>query len=276
MDLNNKPKLLHVTDLHYQSNARVYYKEDLYLSSQLNKHFNLVLCHPKSAIAYLADVDVVLFRNTGPVMYIQEEYDAIRKEAEAIGAKVFNELTGKGDMQGKQYLIDLCREGYPVIPSVDNHNELGRLPQADRYVVKLKAGSDSIGMEFVTSEQLKNTDLTDKLAQPVMDFVYEVSFYFINHEFQYALYAPDPEKRWELEPYEPSADDLIYANKFIAWNDINYGIQRIDACRMPSGELLLMEVEDINPYLSLDLLSEEKRENFVKALSKALLAFANT
>ena len=45
---------------------------------------------------------------------------------------------------------------------------------------------------------------------------------------------------------------------------------------MPSGELLLMEVEDINPYLSLDLLSEEKRESFVKALSKALLALANT
>jgi hypothetical protein len=109
-----------------------------------------------------------------------------------------------------------------------------------------------------------------------MDFVYEVSFYYINHEFQYALYAPDPKKRWELESYEPSAEDLEYADKFIAWNDINYGIQRIDACRMPSGELLLMEVEDINPYLSLDLLSEEKRESFVQALSMALLAFANT
>jgi len=273
--MTNKPKLLHVTDLHYKSNARVYYKEDLYLSSQLNKHFDLVLCNPRSAISYLADVDVVLFRNTGPVMYFQEEYDAFRKEAEAVGAKVFNELTGKGDMQGKQYLIDLSQEGYPVIPSVDNHNELDRLPAAERYLVKLKAGADSIGMEFVTFEQLKKIDLTGKLAQPVMDFIYEVSFYYINHEFQYALYAPDPDKRWEMEAYEPSAEDLAYADKFIAWNDINYGIQRVDACRMPSGELLLMEVEDINPYLSLDLLSEEKRERFVQSLSNALMQFAN-
>ena len=274
--MNKKPKLLHVTDLHYQSNARVYYEEDLYLSSQLNKHFDLVLCHPKSAISFLADVDVVLFRNTGPVMYFQEDYDAFRKEAEATGAKIFNELSGKGDMQGKQYLIDLSREGYPVIPSIDNHSELDRLPQAERYVVKLKEGADSIGMEFVTREQLEKTDLVGKLAQPVMDFVYEVSFYYINHEFQYALYAPDPDKRWSLEAYEASAKDLEYAAKFIEWNDIDYGIQRVDACRMPSGELLLMEVEDINPYLSLDLLSEAKRESFVQALSKALLAFANT
>ena len=269
-----KPKLLHVTDLHYQSNARIYYEEDMYLSSQLNKHFDLVLCHPKSTASFLADVDVVLFRNTGPVMYFQEDYDAFRKQAEATGTKVFNELTGKGDMQGKQYLIDLSRAGYPVIPSIDNHSEIGRLPYAERYVVKLKAGADSIGMEFVTREQLRKIDLTGKLAQPVMDFSYEVSFYYINHAFQYALYAPDPAQRWKLEAYKASSADLEYADRFIAWNDINYGIQRIDACRMPSGELLLMEVEDINPYLSLDLLSEDTRNRFVQALAKALAQYA--
>ena len=273
--MTKKPKLLHVTDLHYQSNGRVYFEEDMYLSSQLSKHFDLVLCHPRSAVAFMHDVDVVLFRNTGPVVYFQEEYEAFRKEANSTGAKVFNELTGKGDMQGKQYLVDLSREGYPVIPSVDNQKELNRLPAAQRYVAKLKHGADSIGMEFISGDELDKIDLTDKFIQPVMEFSYEVSFYFINHDFQYALYAPNPAQRWKLENYEATETDLNYARKFIGWNDIDYGIQRIDACRMPNGDLFLMEIEDINPYLSLDHLSDDTRNSFVEELSKALIEYLN-
>ena len=39
------------------------------------------------------------------------------------------------------------------------------------------------------------------LIQPAVDFVYEVSFYFINDKFEYALYAPDRDRRWELKDY---------------------------------------------------------------------------
>ena len=270
-----KPKLLYVTDLHYPSKGRVYSAEDIYLSAQLSDHFDLVLCDPRVAAVFMADVDLILFRNTGPVLYFQEKYDAFKKEALATGVKIFNELTGKGDMKGKQYLIDLSREGYPVIPSIDNRNEFDRLPPAKQYLAKPIYGSDSIGIEFFTAEQLEKIDVTDKLIQPVMPFRYEVSFYFINHDFQYALYAPNPEQRWKLERYDASAADIAYARTFIEWNDIDYGIQRIDACRMANGDLLLMEVEDLNPYLSLDLLPNETRDQFVKTLVGALTAFAN-
>ena len=30
--------------------------------------------------------------------------------------KTYNTFTGKADMRGKQYLLDLTLEGYPVIP----------------------------------------------------------------------------------------------------------------------------------------------------------------
>ena len=37
----------------------------------------------------------------------------------------------------------------------------------------------------------------------------------------------------------------------------------MDACRTPEGGLLLVELEDLNPYLSLDLVPDEAREAFV-------------
>ncbi len=269
-----KPKLLYVTDLHYQAKGREYYKEDLYLSYQLSKCFDLVLCHPQAAKAFLDDVDLVFFRNTGPVLYFFEVYGAFQTKAKAIGAKVFNELTGKADMVSKQYLIELARDGYPVIPSVDSREELGLLPVADQYVIKLKLGADSVGMEFVSENDLHHIDLTDRFLQPAINFIYEVSFYFLNRNFQYALYAPDPNERWRLELYEANQEDLQFARKFVEWNDIDYGIQRIDACRLAGGDLLLMEIEDLNPYLSLDLLTDEVREKFVTSLSETLTAYA--
>ena len=108
------------------------------------------------------------------------------------------------------------------------------------------------------------------LIQPAIDFEYEVSFYFINGRLEYVLYAPDNDKRWELEKYEFSQDDKEFAEKFIAWNDIENGIQRVDACRTKEGELLLVELEDLNPYRSILELDEKTRDDFMNHLIIAL------
>ncbi|MBK3590300.1 hypothetical protein JHN49_44395, partial [Streptomyces sp. MBT57] len=108
------------------------------------------------------------------------------------------------------------------------------------------------------------------LVQPRIDFRYEVSFYFVDHDFQYALYAPDPERRWVLEPYAADAADLAFARRFVEWNSLAHGIQRVDACRTAEGELLLVELEDLNPYLSLDRVDAEVREAFVARLRRSL------
>ena len=34
--------------------------------------------------------------------------------------------------------------------------------------------------------------------------------YYVDDAFQYALYAPDPDRRWVLEPYRASESDLAY------------------------------------------------------------------
>jgi hypothetical protein len=266
----DRPRVLYVTDLDYEAKGRRYCDEDIFLTSRLRADFDIALCHPLDAVALMDAFDVVVVRNSGPVLHYQQAYDSFRAEAARRGTLVHNGLTGKADMAGKQYLVELSAAGRPVIPTIDRAEDIGRLPTADEYVVKPKEGADSIGLEFITRDRLDELTYDGVLVQPRIRFRYEVSFYFVDHTFQYALYAPRPERRWDLERYEPSAADLEFAQLFIDWNDIRHGIQRVDACRAPSGELLLVELEDLNPYLSLELLDDETRSAFVARLRASL------
>ncbi|MFF2507210.1 hypothetical protein ACFVTY_28110 [Streptomyces sp. NPDC058067] len=271
MDLS-RPRLLYVTDLAYPARGRRYCDEDIWLSSRLREEFDVALCHPLDAAALMDGFDAVVVRNSGPVLHYQAAYDAFRERALAGGVPVFNALSGKGDMAGKGYLLDLTAAGYPVIPTVARAADLQLLPDADEYAVKPVLGADSIGLEFVGREALSALDLDGGalLVQPRIRFRYEVSFYFVDRSLQYALYAPRPEERWALEPYEPTDADREFAQKFVDWNTIGHGIQRVDACRTPEGGLLLVELEDLNPYLSLDLAGAEARDAFVTAMTHSL------
>ncbi|MFK8847155.1 hypothetical protein [Streptomyces sp. Ac-502] len=268
-----RPRVLFVTDLAYQAKGRRYCDEDIFLSSRLRDAFTIALCHPLDAAGLMDAFDAVIVRNSGPVLHYQEEYDAFREQALARGTRVYNPLTGRGDMAGKQYLLDLTAAGYPVIPTVDRPQDLHLLPQAPQYAVKPKAGADSIGLTFAPADQLAGLAYGDILVQPRIDFRYEVSFYYVDDTFQYALHAPDPARRWELAPYEPTEADLAFARKFIDWNTLAHGIQRVDACRTPEGDLLLVELEDLNPYLSLELLPEQTRDAFATSLTASLRRF---
>ncbi|MFJ6520797.1 hypothetical protein ACIQJ4_21425 [Streptomyces filamentosus] len=271
----DRPRLLYVTDLAYPARGRRYCDEDIDLTARLRASFDLALCHPGDATALMDAFDAVVVRNSGPVLHHQEAHDRFRERAAALGTRVYNPLHGRGDMAGKQYLLDLTAAGHPVIPTADRAEDLGRLPAADAYAVKPKAGADSIGLRFVPYEELAGLPYGDGelLVQPRIDFRYEVSFYFVDDRFQYALYAPDPARRWELVPYEPTADDLDFARGFVAWNTLRHGVQRVDACRAPDGGLLLVELEDLNPYLSLDRLDEPGRARFAGELTRSLHDF---
>ena len=262
-------KILFVTDLYYEAKGRLYYEEDLFLTSELRKDFNLVICNPKDMNSFTDDFDLTIFRNAGPVANFKDEYELFRNNVKLKNLKTYNSFNGKGDMNGKDYLIELTKKNFDVIKTIDTINDFSKLPEVETYVIKPKDGADSIGMEFLSKEVLlRRVDKNDKntLIQPLINFEYEVSFYFIDKEFQYALYAPDKNRRWELKEYKATKEDLDFANSFIEWNNINHGIQRVDACRDNNGKLLLVELEDLNPYLSLLDISPKLRDKFVKNL----------
>ncbi|WP_433340211.1 hypothetical protein [Streptomyces sp. CA-253872] len=269
------PRLLYVTDLAYQAAGRRYADEDLELSARLRAHFPLALCDPRDAARLVDGFDAVLVRNSGPVLHYRSAYAEFRAEALRRDVPVYNPLTGRADMAGKGYLIELTRAGLPVIPTYAGDTAPGELPASDAYIVKPVDGADSVGLVRLDAAALAARTLeAGTLVQPYVPFRYEVSFVFVDGDFQYALYAPDPARRWELAPYRPSAADLAFARRFVDWNALPYGIQRVDACRTREGELLLVELEDHNPYLSLGLLDEETRSAFGRALVASLRHWA--
>lgn len=265
--------ILFITDLYYEAKGRLYYEEDLFLTSKLREDFKLVICHPEDIEDFEKDFDLIVFRNAGPVANFKDKYQEFRKRIVSNNLKTYNSFNGNADMNGKEYLIDLTNEKFPVIPTIDTLNSFEKLPNVTTYVIKPKDGADSIGMKFLFKdevfEQVSSTN-KDTLIQPLINFEYEVSFYFIDKQFQYAFYAPDKTKRWELKEYIPTEKDLVFAQRFIEWNNLDWGIQRVDACRAKNGELLLVELEDLNPYLSLLELNAGTCNNFIEALKKSL------
>ena len=263
-----RSSLLLVTDLRYPANGRRYGDEDVWLSGELREQFDVALCSPLDAAALLHPFDIVLVRNSGPVIHHREAHRAFRDEVARNDTRLVNPLTGRGDMQGKGYLVELWAAGEPVIPTVDRREDLGLLPEADRWVVKPMLGADSIGLQVLDS--LDGVELEDTLVQPHVDIVHEISFVFVGRRFQYAVYAPDPARRWELVPYAPTDDDLAFAQRFVDWNALDVGVQRVDACRTHGGALLLVELEDLNPYLSLEIIDSATRSAFTDALIASL------
>ncbi|QHF22831.1 hypothetical protein GTU73_01640 [Rathayibacter sp. VKM Ac-2804] len=267
-----RPRLLYVSDLGYQAEGRRYCDEDIDLSARLGGDFDVAICHPSAARRLLDRFDLVVVRNSGPVIHDLAGYEALRAAIRASGVPVFTDLRGKADQIGKQYLLDLFTAGHPVIPTVDDLSELDRLPAVQEFVVKPRFGADSLGLEFVTRDDLPGLDLEGRLLQPRIDFAHEISFCFVDRTPQYALFAPDPAARWRLEPYDATRADWDFAQRFVDWNDVEHGVQRVDACRTREGELLLVELEDLNPYLSLALVDDATRDAFVESMTRSLHA----
>ena len=107
-------KILYLTDLYYEAKGRKYFEEDLYVIDILKEHFDIALCHPKNSKDFENDVDLIVFRNTGPVSGFEEVYESFVKRVSSNNFRTFNEFVGKADMKGKQYLLDLTLEDYPV------------------------------------------------------------------------------------------------------------------------------------------------------------------
>ena len=73
-----------------------------------------------------------------------------------------------------------------------------------------------------------------------------------------------------MEEYTPVKEDFDFCNTILDWNNLSHGIQRVDACRDENGNLLLVEMEDFNPYLSLLDISPNLREKFMLSLKESL------
>jgi len=268
-----KKSLLLVTDL---TNGDE--QEDLFFRDALAKHFTVSVSSLEMVREHEDHVDCILLKNAWPHVQSVQEMKGYRKMKEGVLQRfreknlvTYNHLSGRGDAIGKDHLFELYESDFPVIPSFRDYQASQQFA-CDQFFLKPRCGLSSVGTQIKKKEDLTEEDFFDNVVQEYMHFAYEVSFYFIDGVFAYALYAPDTEERWQLKKYSPTDEELLWSENFVEWNTLEYGFQRIDACKTKDGKLLLMEIEDDYPFWSfLDLDQKTQKivfDNFLASLQK--------
>jgi len=244
--------------------------EDRLLKSFLSQSADVVAVHPLECLPFLCGDNLVLIRNAWPTHLYPKEWNSIEQTIQRLNLTCFNPLVGKGDQRGKEYLLELWDKEFPVIPSVRRIEDIHRLPISDFYWIKPLDGCDGSGSKKVAKGALEDEDLTDYIIQPFVQFSEEPSFFFIDNVFSHAITMPNRLLDKDIKEYTPSGSDLAFAASFVKWNGLPYGVQRVDAIRMASGELLLTEVEDLCPYLYLSDVNKKTQSRFLEKIQASI------
>lgn len=242
--------------------------EDIWLARAFQEDGHNVVIVDKNYDERLEDMfDIFLRRNTwssNATIETASEKNEFRKRIIKKNLPRIN-FDGKYDGSDKEYLVNLFKKGYAVIPSIDSLKDLKLLNNPNKYMLKLKESYDGIGQLVVDKEELKQKFNKSYIIQPFMKFKSEVQFYYIKDKFEYALeFIPSKVPVYpDAIKYEYNYKELEIANKFAAMNGDYYGIQRIDFIKLEDNTLLLTEIEDIAPYLDLDQVDMETRKKFI-------------
>ena len=271
-------KILMLTNL----DDKYAYQEDNWIANSLEEDGHKVI---RANIEYNEklneEADIIIRRNTwkedGKIQEYQKEVEKVTQRLKYINKLKVN-FNGRFDAKGKEYLVELYKKGYSVIPTIQDKKDVEKLPECEKYLLKPLDSYDGIGQLKVTKQELNKIINKKYIIQPIMEFQSEVQFYFINYEFQYALefipskipVYPDPVE------YKYNEEELKLAKSFANLNDKLIGVQRIDFIKTKENKLLLLEIEDAAPYLDLDMLKEEKRKQFITNYKKMIYNFYTT
>lgn len=295
--MKKKFKILLVSNLtpNVEVGEDVWYgqEEDKFLAECLRKYFDVSMADPNNAIRELESggYSICLLRNAWPGREFEKAIIELGKFAKTRPDIVFYNPPGDYDfMDNKKYLDELTKKGQRVIPTtqnIENMNDV--LGDRDSYVIKPVNGCSSHGVELVDRAKIKSVNTDDYVIQPLIDLEREMSFFFLDNEFQYAVRSEVTDKeageklgvhignRWKLEEFQPTRNQVEWAYGFIKRTNIPHGIVRIDAASLRNGDLKLMEIERDTPLLSLvdkngdrDVLSHETREGFLANLVASL------
>lgn len=254
--------------------------EDIWLARAFEEDGHKVAVVDKNYDERLEDIfDVFLRRNTwdsnATIENVGKSLDFKRRIIEKNLPRI--NFDGKYDGGGKEYLVELFKKGYPVIPSIDNLKNINLLNSPNKYMLKLKDSYDGIGQKRVTQEELEKEFTNSYIIQPVMKFKSEVQFYYVKDKLEYALeFIPSKVPIYpDAIEYKYSNNEAIIADKFAKLNGDYYGVQRIDFIKLEDDTLLLTEIEDIAPYLDLDCLDEQTRNKFIQDYKNMVYDYMN-
>ena len=158
--------------------------EDKYLAESLKKDGNIV---DISWIDYDEKLDekydVIIRRNTWvdkleKTTKYSKLNNLLKERLQKKHIKTVN-LVGY-DGNGKKYLMDFIKKGYPVIPTFDNVEDALTNTDCNEYILKMEASYGSgLGQMVVKREKIKEIFKQGYLIQPKLKFKSEIQSYFI-------------------------------------------------------------------------------------------------
>ena len=245
-------------------------EEDQFLAKELSCATQVTITHALDPSFHPNEQSRIIIRNVWPTAGCRTELTQFVSECALVKAKLYNPFDGMGDQQGKEYLAGLFNMTFPVIPTVTSFDALNRLPSTELFWIKPFYGEDSSGSRVLSKQEILRERLSGCIIQPYLQFIDEPSLYFIDGIFAYAITVPHRINNHQVAHYEPSHSEILLAKRFVDWNALSYGVQRIDFARLEDGSLLLMEIEDFCPYLYLLDLPSTVRETVVRKMIDSL------
>ncbi len=214
-----KPTLLLLTNFHHSPIDELE-EEDIFLAHYLRKEFNVIMSHPLDCEVVEDSADIVFIRNVWPIFSYEKEWEIVKSRFLKKKLNTHPQLTGRGDLLGKNHVLELFRAGVPVIPSIDTVKDLSQLPEQEYYAIKPKNSCDAIGFEKLTKKEVLAKNPKNHIIQPFIDFEYEVSFYILDNELLSSFFTLKKVGTYKIQEYTPTKKDLAFVNCFVDWNNV--------------------------------------------------------
>ncbi len=184
---------------------------------------------------------------------------------------------GKFDNQGKHYLSHLYNLGYSVVPTINDISKLDTLGNHERFLVKPVNGYASYGIIETDKNNIEHYWNKNYVIQPKLNFDSEVQFYFIGNKYEFAqIFTPKKLLSHENAVfYTPNKEEIELAESFAKLNGESFnGVQRIDFLKL-NNHLLLSELEDDSPYMAIEALPDDKKQEFINDFKQMVYAYYN-
>lgn len=210
--------------------------------------------------------DAVMIGTTWDYHDRLDEFLAVLAEIET-KTKLFNSRSLVEWNCHKRYLKDLSERGIATIPTlwVDEATPAVVASAFDQFdcdtlVAKRQVGAGGEGQHRLQRGEVVPDMPSPMKIQPFMENILkegEISFIFIGGKYVFALLKTAAEGEYRIQScyggqeqvITPTAADIVAASKAVAALDEVPLYARVDMLRGTDGELLLMELELIEPFL---------------------------
>jgi glutathione synthase/RimK-type ligase-like ATP-grasp enzyme len=225
--------------------------------------------------------DLALIRSTWDYLDASERFLHVLANIEASSCRLFNPLSAVRWNMDKRYLLDLARQGVPVIPTFAMSDvEPGALRELfiehrwHTVILKPTIGLAGSNTHRIPLDQLESTRTDLRASQPLSAFLIqpfvetiltegEWSFVYFNRQLSHVLLKKPAPNDFRvqgiyggtIQPAEPQPRDLLQAEAVLDKLPPDILYARLDFVRV-EGQLAVMEVELIEPIFSFNLVPE--------------------